>query len=173
MQQTILSQTVYYRLTRKMFPVKFSVLSKQEMHRNASVLHFTQALYTKKCMKIWFLKDLICCLFCFCQNLGQKGLLLRVGMAYLGHLNEVCYLEKVPRSFALAGYEEQSTSIFRNEVGPCDSIGASELRSRGLCLFVTAPFSQKLPDLWGLWGRLWRLFPLCFILDNKYLMSNN
>lgn len=49
-------------------------------------------------------------------------------MAYLGHLNEDCYLEKVPNSFALAGYEEQSTSIFRNGVGPCDSIGASELR---------------------------------------------
>lgn len=79
-------------------------------------------------------------------------------MAYLGHVDEVWYIEMVPNSFALADYEEQSTSIFRNEVGPCGCIGVSELRSRSLCLFITVPFSQKLPVLGRLWARLWSLF---------------
>lgn len=78
-------------------------------------------------------------------------------MAYLGHVNEVWYLEMVPNSFV--GYEEQSTSIFRNEVGPCGCIGVSELRSRGLCLFITTPFSQMLLVLRGLWATLKAIFP--------------
>lgn len=34
-----------------MFPVEFSVFSKQEIQLNASVLHFTQMLYDEKYKK--------------------------------------------------------------------------------------------------------------------------
>lgn len=75
-----------------------------------------------------------------------------------------------PNSFALAGYEDQSSNIFRNEVGPCVCIGVSELRPRGLCLFTMAVSSQKLLVLGSLWARIWRLIsPLLCI---KYLLSD-
>lgn len=76
----------------------------------------------------------------------------------------------VPNSFALAGNEEQSTRIFRNEVGPCDCIGASELRfglclSRHLSLRSYQSWEACEPDSEG-------CFPLCFIIDIKYLISD-
>lgn len=50
-RQYKVKQFICYCLTREMFPVEFSVFSKQEMQLNAPVLHFTQMLYDEKYMK--------------------------------------------------------------------------------------------------------------------------
>lgn len=91
-------------------------------------------------------------------------------MVCLGHVNEVWYLEMVLNSFALGGYEEQSTSIFRNEVGPCGCMVYQSSDQESLSLY----HSTFLSEVWS-----WEAcepdsegyFPLCFTLDIKHLMS--
>lgn len=68
----------------------------------------------------------------------------------------------VPNSFALAGCEEQSTSIFRIEVGPCVCIGVSELRPGGLSLYHGS-FLSEAPGLGKLVSQtLKAIFPFAF-----------